>query len=77
MATELLEQTFTEAAKLPEDDQRAPADWILLELQSERRWPEAVATSRRELGRLAEEAQAELYAGQRRPLECAGCKPPW
>jgi len=29
MATELLEQTFTEAAKLPEDDLRAPADWIL------------------------------------------------
>jgi len=33
MAIELLEHTLTEAAKLPEDDQRAPADWILLELQ--------------------------------------------
>jgi len=76
MASRPLEQAFTEAAKLPEDDQRALAARILLELQSERRWPEAVATSHRELGRLAEEAQAGFHAGETRPLECAGCKPP-
>jgi len=76
MAIELLKHALTEAAKLPEVDQRAPADWILLELQSDRGWPEAFATSQRELGRLAEEAQAGFHAGETRPLGFAGCKPP-
>jgi hypothetical protein len=75
MATEFLEHALTEAAKLPEGDQRAPADWALLELQSARRRRETFATSQRELGRLAEEAQAEFHAGETRPLEFAGCKP--
>jgi len=77
MATKPLEQAFTEAAKLPEDDQRAIANWILLDLQSDRGWQEAFATAQRELGRLAEEAQAGLHAEETRPLEFAGCKPPW
>jgi len=50
MAIKLLEHALTEAAKLPEGDQRAPANWILLELQSERRRREAFAASQRELG---------------------------
>jgi len=77
MAIKLLAHALTEAAKLPEDDQRALANWILLGLQSDRGWPESFAASQRELGRLAEEAQAGFHAEETRPLEFAGCKPPW
>jgi hypothetical protein len=75
MAIKLLEQAFTEAAKLPEDDQRALVECTLEELQSERRWQETFAASRCELGCLAEEAQAELHAGKTRPLGFARGKP--
>ncbi|MFH1609822.1 MAG: hypothetical protein ABID40_04250 [Candidatus Bipolaricaulota bacterium] len=71
MAIMLLEQAFAEAAKLPEDDQRALAEWILEELQSERRWQEAFAASQGELGHLAEEAQAEFRTGKTQSLDIA------
>jgi hypothetical protein len=71
VATKLLEKAFAEAAKLPADDQSALAEWILEEIQSERRWQDAFAASPAELGYLAKEAEAEFRAGKTRPLDTA------
>ena len=60
---ELLARAFSEASKLPEEDQKAFATRILSELASERRWNEAFADSQDQLARLAEEALAEYRAG--------------
>lgn len=45
MRTQQLEQAFEEASKLPETEQRSLAQWILLELESERRWSELLSNS--------------------------------
>ena len=45
--TKLLEKAFTEASKLPEQDQDALAYWLLEEMDSERKWDEAFARSGR------------------------------
>jgi hypothetical protein len=60
----LLEKAFAEAAKLPEEEQEAFAQWLLQELASERRWDEAFAASADALAQLADEALAEHRAGQ-------------
>lgn len=57
--TRRLSQAFAEAAQLPEPEQDALAEWLLAELESERRWEEAFANSTDVLDRLAEEALAE------------------
>jgi hypothetical protein len=62
--TTRLEQAFTEAAKLPLDEQEALAEWILAELQSERRWGQLFATSQAVLSSLAAAALAEHHRGQ-------------
>ncbi|HYO50653.1 MAG TPA: hypothetical protein VEW94_12455 [Chloroflexia bacterium] len=67
--TELLEKAFTEAAKLPKQEQDALAAWILEELASERRWEEAFAASGDILDQLAEEALAEHRAGRTHVLD--------
>ena len=43
--TQLLEQAFSEAQKLSESDQDAIASLILDELEDERRWDSAFASS--------------------------------
>jgi hypothetical protein len=67
--TKRLEQAFSEAAKLPPDEQEAFAAVLLEELASERRWAEAFARSPQTLSRLAAEALAEHRAGRTRPFE--------
>ena len=57
--TNLLEQAFSEASKLPPQEQDALADWILKELNSERRWQKTLAESQNALTKLADEALAE------------------
>jgi hypothetical protein len=57
------EKAFAEAAKLPEREQEALAQWILAELESDRRWDEAFAASADSLAQLADEALAEHRAG--------------
>jgi hypothetical protein len=69
MAIDLLERAFNEAAKLPEAEQRELAVWILDELASERRWAELLQDSQDVLGQLADEALADLDAGQTEPLD--------
>lgn len=69
MMTELLEKAFTEASKLPMQEQDALAAWILEELASERRWEEAFAASGDILDQLANEALAEHCAGRTQVLD--------
>jgi hypothetical protein len=61
--TQLLEQAFSEAAKLPELEQNVLARWLLLELASEKRWEKAFAESEDLLGELADEALRPLVPG--------------
>ena len=57
--TTRLEQAFAKASKLPRTEQNALADWLLAELESERRWDELFANSQDVLSRLAAEALVE------------------
>ena len=66
--TQLLEQAFAEAARLPEDEQDSFAALMLEELASERRWDEAFAHSQKQLGQLAADALAEHRAGRTKLL---------
>jgi len=59
-----LPRAFDEAAKLPEQEQNAFANWILAELASEQRWTKAFEASQDQLSQLAEEALAEHRAGK-------------
>ena len=67
--TKRLEQAFSEAAKLPPEEQEAFAAILLEELASERRWAEAFAKSPATLSRLAAQALKEHRAGRTRPLQ--------
>ncbi len=62
--TQLLSKAFDEAAKLPEPEQIAFANWILAKLASEQRWAKAFEASQDQLSQLAEEALAEHRAGK-------------
>jgi len=66
--TKALEEALKEASKLPEADQDALAEAILAEIQSEKAWEEAFASSQDVLERLADEALAEHRSGRTRPL---------
>ena len=66
--TTRLQRAFEEASKLPEEEQDALGEWLLEELQSERRWDELFARSQPVLEKLAEEALAEYRAGETEPM---------
>jgi len=67
--TKLLEKAFSEASKLPQQEQDAFATWILEELASERHWDELFAKSTHALEQLADEALAEFRAGRTQVLD--------
>ena len=67
--TQRLERAFAEAAKLPEGEQDAVAEWLLAELASERRWEAAFAGSQKQLASLADEALAEHHGGKAQDLD--------
>ena len=67
--TRRLSQAFAEAAQLPELEQDTLAEWLLAEIESEKRWEEAFAGSTDALDRLAEEALAEHRAGRTQDLD--------
>ena len=69
MMTELLEKAFSEASKLPEEEQDALAAILLAELESEKRWAEAFAKSQDKLSILADEAIAEFKKRKPEPLD--------
>lgn len=62
--TTRLEQAFAEASKLPPTEQDQVADWLLAELESEKRWDKLFADSQDVLSKLAAEALAEHRRGQ-------------
>ena len=57
--TAQLEQAFIEVSKLSPKEQDALADWLLAELESEKRWNKRFADSQDVLSKLASEALAE------------------
>lgn len=62
--TQQLTKAFEKAAKLPEPEQIAFANFILAELASEQHWQQAFEGSQDMLEQLADEALAEHRAGQ-------------
>jgi hypothetical protein len=62
--TQLLEQAIGEARKLSPDEQDAIAALILEELDDDRRWDEAFASSQEPLSRLAEKARRQIAEGR-------------
>jgi len=67
--TKLLEKAFSEASKLPEEEQDALAEMLLEDLASEERWADAFIGSQAELAALADEALAEFRRGETKPLD--------
>lgn len=64
-----LEQAFAEVSKLPPTEQDAVADWLLAELESEKRWEKLFADSQDVLSKLAAEALVEHHSGQTQELD--------
>jgi len=67
--TNKLRKAFDEASKLPESEQDSLAQWLLRELDSERRWSKAFEDSTDALGDLAQEAIQEYKDGQTEELD--------
>jgi len=67
--TKALEQAFREASKLPETEQEALAEAILLEVMGNDEWERSFSTSSEALEELANEAIAEHGAGRTQPLK--------
>lgn len=64
----LLEMAITEVRKLPEDKQDAIAALIIEELEGERRWDSAFASSQDKLSKLAQKARADRSANRGREM---------
>ena len=62
--TARLEQVFTEVSKLSPKEHDALADWLLVELESDRRWDKRFADSQDVLSKLSAEALVEHRKGQ-------------
>lgn len=67
--TKLLEQAVAKARELSEAEQDAIARLVLDEIESERRWDEAVRRSPGKLAKLADKAWAEHEAGLSEELD--------
>ena len=67
--TKLLEEAFERAAELPPEARNSFAEWLIAELESERRWETAFAESSDKLARLAEEALQENRRGEAEELD--------
>jgi hypothetical protein len=66
--TEILKKAFTEASRLPEDDQDSFGKWMLAELASEKRWDQAFARTQDSLAKLGQRALIEHRKGRTKPL---------
>ena len=67
--TELLKKAFEAVSKLPPESQDAIAARMLMDLEDESRWDEAIARSQDKLALMADEAIEEFKAGKTFPLE--------
>lgn len=66
--TQLLNEAFQEASKLPDMQQNIIARWLLDELLAEKKWDSLFAESEDFLANLADEALSENRAGNTKPL---------
>jgi hypothetical protein len=66
--TQLLNQAFQEASKLPQLQQNMIARWLLEEMNVENKWDELLADSEDMLESLADEALQEHLNGKTKPL---------
>ena len=66
--TERLVKASMEASKLSASEQDALAEWLISELQSEKRWTKLFADSQDTLSKLASVALAEHRSGQTQEL---------
>ena len=67
--TNLLQQAFDAASKLPHPYQDALAAWIMAELESEAKWSRLLDREQDALESLANEALAEHARGETRELD--------
>lgn len=67
--TQLLEKAFSEASRLPEDEQNTLAKRVLAEIESEGRWNELFSDSQDELAGLAKVTLAKHRAGETERLD--------
>lgn len=67
--TQLLEKAFSEAAKLPAQEQDIIAEQVLEELASEKQWQQQFGGSQDLLTSLADEALGEHKAGKTKDLD--------
>jgi hypothetical protein len=67
--TQLLERALAEISKLSDTEQDAVASLLLAELDSEKRWASAFASSQDQLATMADEALREFEAGQTELLD--------
>lgn len=61
---ELVEKAFAEITKLPEEQQKLMAQWILDELEDEAKWDRAFANSLPQLEKLGKKALEDHRAGK-------------
>jgi hypothetical protein len=54
------QQAVTEVSKLPEQEQESVGEWILAELESERRWDRLFSRSADLLAEMADEAVVRM-----------------
>ncbi len=66
--TELLQQAFERASGLPEEKQNMFAKFLISEIDDEKDWDDAFASSQSELARMAKDALAEYKTGKTEPL---------
>jgi hypothetical protein len=64
-----LKQAFEQAAKLPPEQQKDFAEFVLAELANQSDWDQSFASSQAALAQMAQKAENEHKAGKTRPLE--------
>ena len=67
--TEALEKAFKQISKLPEEEQDTFAEWIIQELESEKRWNQLFEQSQDILEMLADEALQDFRDGKTQELD--------
>jgi hypothetical protein len=67
--TDLLKKAFDAASQLPDDEQDAVAEWLLVELATEKEWEERFAGTQDALSVLAREASEEHQRGDTKELD--------
>ena len=69
MITKRFEKVLAKVGHLPEAEQDALADWILEELEDEKRWQKSFTESQDKLEQMAENALKEHKQGRTTPLD--------